>query len=390
MGAELDEQRLRQALDDMTADQPPVPPGRYDGIRLRAARRRRNLIAGPIALLAAVAAAAGVGLSVSGSLLVASGSRQVPGWALSWPDHRNGSVPQRVLDRAVRAWHHDAALSFTRQGPGSSSWQNTAPTRVIWYVGQTVAGGQDVVAVFEVATPLGNRLVTASAETASVMHGQPAWSGDTSPWVIYSVRAPSPRRQTLAIGVNVSAPAPDQSRDSWIVELTGPAVHALVVLTTPRPDGEAIAAYGTAGLLIRDVGQVAAPVQVSAQLNPLGRRVRAGGAVPVGLPGSPASEVPSLVNPAPLTTPGGTATEDDAQGSATDVYESGAEIRARLVIARCYGPAPLRIAINGRAIGTITCDDAQHELRLPGNPLVHVLDVSTSRLTSYRVGLGQR
>lgn len=389
MGTELDEQRLRQVLDDITANQPPAPPGRYDSIRRRAARRSRNLVAGPLALLAAAVAAAGIGLSVSAPL-AASGSRQVPGWALPWPDHRNGSVPQRVLDKAVLAWRHEAALFFPLQGPGSSSWHDTAPTRVIWYVGQTVGGGQDVVAVFEVATPLGNRLVTASADAASVMHGQPAWSGDTSPWVIYQVPAPSPHQRTLAIGVNVSIATRSQSADNWIVELTGPAVHALVVLTIPLPDGEDIAAYGTAGLLVHDVGQVAGPVRVSAQLNPLGRRVRAGGAVPVGLPGSPASEVPSLMSPAPLTTPGGTATEYAGQGSVMNVLGRGAEVRARLVIARCYGPTPLRIAINGRAIGTIACDDAQHELRLPENPLVHDVSVSTSRLTSYRVGLGQR
>lgn len=379
MGPHLDEVRLRQLLDDMTSGQPDAPPDRYLGVRRRVTRRRWAMAGGSLVLAAAVAASGiGIGLSV-GSLQAASGSRQVPGWALPWPDLRNGSVPQRVLDRAVIAWRHTDPAAVI------------PPGRVIWYVGQTVASGQDVVVVFEADSPAGPRLVSGVAAASGVMHGQPAWSGGTSPWVTYSVPAPPPRVRTLAIGVNVrgTIAAPGQQPANTIVELTGPAVHTLVVLT-PHPAGEAIAAYSTAGMLIHDVGQVTDRVQVSAQLSSVSSRVRFRNAVPVGLPGSPASEVPELALPAPLTHLGSFLAGISGQGNQYDDFKGIHPPPAGRVVARCYGPAPLRVAINGnmRVIGTIPCDGAQHELALRGRQQQTTwLQVLTSDLTSYRVAL---
>jgi hypothetical protein len=154
-----------------------------------------------------------------------------------------------------------------------------------------------------------------------------------------------------------------------------------------------VSVAGTTGLLVRDVGQVTGQVRVGPQPGQPTSKVRLANMVFVGLPGSPASEVPVLAPPAPLTVPD--MTEDSGQGSVFTHYRGSTAVRARLVIARCYGPGPLRIFLNtfsdqGRPTGTITCDDVQHELQLPTSVLVHILNISTSRLTSYRVGLSRR
>lgn len=101
---------------------------------------------------AVVALGVVLGLVSFTSLLHPHGAaRQVPRWAPDWPDHRNGSVPQGVLDRAILAWQY-SAMSLPPDGgtgtvppAGSTARQvarMAAAHRVIWYVGQTVDHGQ--------------------------------------------------------------------------------------------------------------------------------------------------------------------------------------------------------------------------------------------------------
>lgn len=384
MGPQLDEARLRQLLDDVTSGQPEAPPGRYLAVRRRVTRRRWAQAASSLVLVTAVAASAiGIGIGWSaGSTQAASGSRQVPSWALPWPDHRNGSVPQRVLDQAVIAWSHSTSAGSSSETPTSS---------VIWYVGQTVAHGQVVAVIFEVDSPAGPQLVAGWAIASEVMNGR---SG-SGPWVIYSVPAPPPNQRALAIGLNAprTVLAEGQNPDNWVVELTAPTLQTFVMLIH-HPAREIVAAYSTVGLLVRDVGQIVAPVRVSLQPGQINGRLQVQGAEPVGLPGSPASEVPELALPAPLTRVGGIVGTLVGQGDSTSTGDPAIAIR---IIARCYGPAPLRIAVAGRGdggpkmgptLGTIPCNNGQHEIWLHGRQQrVTWLYVRTSDLTSWRVAL---
>jgi len=131
MALHQDETAVRDALDDLIGHQPPAPPGRYAAIRGRVVRRRwRHAATAAGGLLAAAGVMlAIVALPASGPRPAVARSRPVPGWALPWPDHRDGSVPQHVLDHAVAAWRHAMSMQTHRQVP-------SAP--VLWYVGQTV------------------------------------------------------------------------------------------------------------------------------------------------------------------------------------------------------------------------------------------------------------
>jgi hypothetical protein len=382
MGAELDEQRLRKVLDAMTADQPAAPPDRGSSIRRRATRYRWNRAAGFVALLAAVAASAtGIGLEASSSP-AASGSRQVPSWALPWPDHRNGSVPQRVLNQAVIAWLHLASSPGTMSAIPSSS--------VIWYLGQTVANGQVVVVAFEADGPDGPQLVAGSATASHVMRGQPGWSADgSSPWALYFVRAPSPRRPTLAIGLNLGVVSASNLLDNLIVELTAPSMHSLVI-QVPGVTRQSVSVAGTTGLLVRDVGQVTGRVLVGPQPGQPTSQIRLDNMSFVGLPGSPASEVPRLASPPALAGSYIRPSEVFEQGSLGFGFRGYLHPLpvGRAIVARCYGPAALRIAINDEhhQVGVVPCDDAQHELKF-GSQRVKSIWVVTSNLTSYRLAL---
>src|SRR5436305_6181450 len=102
-----EELALRHALGEAVAGQPAAPYDRIDGVRRRhVQRRQRRLAALGTAAVVAVAGAA-IGLLGARSGGDASGQfakRDLPAWALQWPDRRDPSIPQRVLDRAVEAW----------------------------------------------------------------------------------------------------------------------------------------------------------------------------------------------------------------------------------------------------------------------------------------------
>ena len=102
-----DEVAVRRMFDELTAGQPDAPPDRHGLInagcagtasRRPPARSRRSPPRRSVAV--------GVGTSAR-PVVPDPGPRSVPAWALPWPDHRNGSVPQSVLDGAVMAWRHD-------------------------------------------------------------------------------------------------------------------------------------------------------------------------------------------------------------------------------------------------------------------------------------------
>jgi hypothetical protein len=404
MELKADEVRLRELFDEMTLGQPDAPPDRFGGIRRRARQHRIMKAAGALAAGAAVAALA-LGIATTAAPVPpGSEPRHVPGWALPWPDQRNGSVPQRVLDGAITAWRHETGVPQDL----------TAHSRVIWYVGQTVAHGQVVAVIFEVDSQAGRRLVAGWAAASQVMNGQAAWTGGSSPWVLYDVAAPR-ATQGLVIGLNThgTTARPGRNPDNWIVLLAGPRVQS-VSFTAPGPispnsaTGMVGAGRLDGGLAVADVGQVSGPVELN-HLN-VGHRNVLAHPVKVGVPGSAASQVPQLVAPAPIAARRGFHSVIEVTGQGTSATDVG-QFRGHLAVrARCYGPGPIRLTFSfgsprhllglprsaagpkQTALGSIACDDLVHRLatkiRLrPGHAVASVIIVA-SRLTSYRVELG--
>ncbi len=410
-----DEVALRELLDELTAGQPDAPVNRFDRIRRRVRRHRIAQVAATLAAVAvATVVAIGIGTSMTG-VAPDNGRRAVPAWALSWPDHRNGSVPQSVLDGAVGAWRHFAALKGTAPGAASNG-------KVIWYVGQKVAHGEVVAVIFEADTKAGPRLVAGWATASEVMNGQPGWTPGSSPWVLYDVAAPK-HAKGLFVGLNVhgTSARPGRNPDNWIVVLAAPEVQEVgwtapvASSTTTNSQGvsatssEAIGiASAAAGLAIWDSGQISGPVQVT-QLEVHRRNILE---VPgnVGVPGSTASQMPQLVAPRPIRSrPGFTRVIEITGQSDTSTNLNG--IRGRLEFrARCNGGSPLRILFGFgsasdllglspsaarsrmRSLGTIACDDLTHDLvtsvRLVSGHNRGVVIINGGRGTVYRVDLG--
>jgi hypothetical protein len=392
MPAVNDDLELSTALADLTSDQPSAPPDRFTAIRRKAASHRRRQVITGIAVVAATAAVVGLVRLPAFRTAVPAG-RSVPGWALPWPDIRNGSVPQSVLDRAVIAWRDEGNGSAATEPPPGSSAREVArlagQSHVIWYAGQTAVGGQVVFVIFEATGPSGPTLAVGSADAADVMNDQPAWSDAESPWVFTSVPAPKPSRPGLVIGLNVhgAASASGQNPDDWIVLLTDPAVSRI----SWRETGRSGVLRPDHGLVVKDMGQLRTAVrltQVYAGANLLRR------AVDVGVPGAGTDE-PQLELAAPLSPPAGfePISSGTAQGDETDSIGAGPPPSGRhyVLLARCFGPAPLQIAAGGHHVGTAHCSAGQFQATIPAawiTPGSATLSVQTSGLTSWRYGLG--
>jgi hypothetical protein len=414
-----DEIAIRRLFDELTGGQPPAPPDRYDGIKRRFRSNRIAQAAGTIGAIAAVVVVA-VGVGTSASPVAPDTSpRSLPAWALPWPDHRNGSVPQTVLVGAVTAWHHEEAL--TRAGSAKS--RAFAPSRkVIWYVGQKVAGSEVIAVVFEAESPYGPRLVAGWATAAQVMHGQPGWSPRSSPWVLYDVPAPRPA-VGLFVGLNVHGTSARRggSPDNWIVVLTDPRVLQ-VGWTAPGPSSRTVSGQGESatgsgaigiaqtqrGLAVANTGQISGRVLVTQLVVHVRNLLR--DAEPVGVPGNKASQVPQLEAPPPVPgKPGFTRViELTGQGvTASDLTGINGRLAVR---ARCAGPGQLEIQFGRgspravldlspaaaratlRSLGTIACDERVHELvtsvRLTSGDARGVVVLKGRQLAAYRADLG--
>ena len=397
-----DEIAVRKLLADLTAGQPDAPAGRHAGIRRRFHRHRFTQATGTLAVIAAAAVVAAGIASSERQVAPDTGPRSLPGWALPWPDHRDGSVPQRVLDNAVLAWRHQAAVD------DASTISATKIVTPIWYVGQTVDHGEVVAVIFEAQSAAGRRLVAGWATASEVMHGQPAWSQGSNPWVLYDVAAPKPTRG-LFVGLNLhgTTAQPGRNPDNWIVVLTDPRVQD-VGWTAPGPEATTISrqnrsssgngkvglAQPARGLVVVDTGQISGKAQVT-QLEVHPRNLLRT-SEPVGVPGSAASQVPQLAQPEAIPAKHGfrPISELTGQGtSGTGLTGSGGRLGLR---ARCFGRGNLRVTfgtgLRERPLGTIPCDDAVHELstqvRLRPADSHAGITVHASDLTSYRVIAG--
>lgn len=408
-----DDLAIRAALSDLTGGQPPAPPGRFQSVRQRAIRhRQRRLVGG---LMAAVAAAGlGLGLLQLPALQPQpSAVRPVPAWALPWPDHRNGSVPQSVLDRAVLAWRYGYPNLPPDGGSGKVPAAGTPAKQVarmanafhvVWYVGQTIDQGQNVVVMFEVAGRAGHALVVGQATSAEVMHNQPAWSGATSPWVLTSVPAPNPDRPPAAIGEYVPgqpASSPGQNPDNWMVVLMQPYVRRLTWLAATMSGDGMHSAATSDGLVVADTGQVTAPVRLTGMTTDHGNLL--GQPVTVGVPGDHSNSgltrgtgpgtpqlaaPPAFSEPAAFNMSAGLSGQGDG-AMQISTFKTGPS--RYVVLGVCYGPQPLKIHVDGHPLGSMPCNSQQQQLAVPRSVL-HGQDVTliifTSNLTSWRTEVG--
>jgi hypothetical protein len=408
-----DDHAIRAALLDLADGQPPPPHDRFQAVRRRAIRRRWRQLSGVVTTVAAAA-----GLIVGLLRLPApqpqvqpqpQAARAVPGWALAWPDHRNGSVPQSVLDLAVLTWLYSAPNSppdggkGTVPAPGSSAREvarQAGRYPVVWYVGQTIDHGYRVVVMFEVAGPTGPELVVGQATANQVMQNQPAWSDAISPWVLTSVPAPDPDRPPAAIGEYAaqerSLPR-GQMPDNLMVVLTAPSVLR-VTWRAATTSGPAMRTDSTTnGLVITDTGQVTAPVELTALRTARGNLLAQ--PVLVGVPGdnaAPASgggpTVPYLAAPPAVSEPSTFHLRDGLSGQGTSGVDTITYGRAPYtVLGVCYGPQPLVIQIDGQTIGTIACDSLTHQLSVPPSLAQrHTMEflAHTSNLTAWRAEIG--
>jgi hypothetical protein len=398
-----DEPAVRAALADLTGEQPDVSPARLQSVRRRAVLRRRRQLAGVVASALAVA-----GLVIGVTRLPAvwhpqPQARHVPGWALPWPDHRNGSVPQSVLNNAVLAWHFQAgevspsSVTAVKDSPAQIT-RYEKPYHVVWYVGQTIDHGQSVVVMFEATGPAGPQLVVGSADASQVMQGQPAESGSASPWELTAVTAPRPSGRGSVPAVSQYVPelsSPSNTVDNWIVVLTAPGVSTVRWYAPGNMRGRS--AEKSDGLVIADAGQVTGDVVVCGN-GPWG----ACGTVGTGFTGPAA--VPALAQSRPPTPPAafGPVLGWTGQGNETNEDASFTVSPGRYqVLATCYnavaiqpyapgGHGPLQVTIDGHAIGAITCDNMPHALTVPRSVLRTPLWVamSSSNLTAWRVEVG--
>jgi hypothetical protein len=400
-----DEFALRSALADLTDDQPPPAVIRIAAVRSRAAvRRRRQLACAVLTVVVMAGLAAGL-TGLAGARPAGPQSRSVPSWALDWPDHRNGSVPKRILYGAVLAWMRKIH-AITTPEPGSNQvtalppgpvarevMELAAQYRLRWYVGQTIADGDLVAVMFEADGPDGPQLVVGHA---TMMHGRyiQAVTGGVTPWSLYIVPAPDRRQRALTIGENVAwFPGGGQGAVNWIVVLTAPQVRE-VSWSVPTTSGvTSSVTVASRGLIAADTGRPAGQVYLTGLRTWHGETRLAD--VPVGVPGA-APDVPRLAPPPPLVLPasfrqlGGIATQ------ATDLtdYSDFPPTHLRYVVyGICYGPEPVEVVFGGRTLGAIACDSRTHELSVPaglikpGNQRLPT-DFLTSDLTSYWVEFG--
>lgn len=404
-----EEQALRAALSDVAAGQPAAPHDRIDGVRRRHAQRRQRQMAGLAA--AAVIAVVGAALAVVGvrggaqGATVPAANRHLPSWALSWPDVRDPSIPQGVLDSAVEAWGHAAGLE---------TGMTVTPQKTIWYRATKVADGAEIVVMFEVTSALyPNQLVVGYADTGEVIDGQPGYTNDGSPWTLSTVNSPKPSRH-LVFGLNVHG-AGGAASDNVAVVMADPHARS-VAWHVAGADGRVHRATASmdGGFATIDAGQIRSRVRIDAVRDGHGN-VLAGG-VDVGVPGAASSYVVQLAPVPEFTDVPNTPSslgESAAQGNLTySTQDDTLPLHGTTIYARCYGGKSIVVGIDADSPGhrvVIPCDDREHVVAGPpllkhsqlapeidgsnGNVVstqIHAYDVSASDDIAWRVAVVAR
>jgi hypothetical protein len=384
MSAAREEAALRSALVDLAADQPDQPWDRVSAVRRRHVRRRTVQATATAAATAVAIAVALVGVHAAGGRTAEPLHRSVPSWALPWPDHRNGSVPQRVLDGAVVAWRATG-------GDRHIVTPLPSPSTIVWYAGQTVADGRAVVAVFEAADGSGGRrLVTATASAADVLTAKRVNDLRAPlPWVVHDVPAPDPRTPPAALGAYARG---GDTYDNWVVVLAEASATGLRWSAPGAPGGTAPVRDG---LAVFDVGEVRGAVSVV--LHDRESRQESGPRNPVlvGLPGNAASQAPQLEPAAsPQLNGRRLVAGEGGQGPGAGMDFGLRHSRARLVLlGRCYGPGPTHVTLDDGPLAlNVPCDDQQHEFslgHLRPQPRGHTLFIDADPLTAWSITLAR-
>lgn len=367
-----DETKLRDALHDLTLEQPDAPVDRVVGVRRRHVRRRTTQLGAAAAVIAIVAVTAAFVRAPFGNDTEPA-NRHVPSWALPWPDHRDGSVPQDVLDKGVSAWQQLDHVGTPRQ--------------IVWYVGQKTVRDTWVVAVFEADTDSGRHLVVARAPAAEVVYGQPGTRPNGGgPWVITDVPAPDPATPPALVGLNL-ADVSGAGIPNWIL-----------VLTRPKETGFHWQAPGSAGgdarldrgLAVVDTGQVRGQVTVTFDSPP----TQSGpvSPAPVAVPGDDDSGAPRLEEPRSVDI-GDRKDLAGLAGQGSGAIGLGlrhSHVRVTL-IARCYGRLEVHLRLDdGPFAVNVPCDDRQHEFsgpRLRPGSGGHTLFIDASNYTAYDIAI---
>jgi hypothetical protein len=377
LGTVTSDPRAVAALAELAEDEPPpAPRDRVGTARRVASRRRRRWVAG-LGVVAALIAAGVIRSGGDHATAAHPANHRAVSWQLPWPDQRSTVLDRETLNGALAAW------ALHGNGP-------IVPP-VTWFVGTTIAHGQDVVAIFEAAGVRGHRLVAAWAPTAAASRFHDG-RGAVDPWTLYDTPAPLVRSGVdggSARSPVISFYVPQRHRDApatdWVVALTAPVARTIAV---DSPTGSLVAS------LRRGFGSVALPSPVTGPAT-----VLASGTPDrqlVGLPGSPASGIPVLSAPSVPVLPAGF----QVVGRLSDVGRSkndlgpGALPSGRIVFAvRCLGSSPLSVSIGvvRHRVGTAVCDGRTHLLRdvrsvTTAAPQELVVDTGSS--TSYSVAFG--
>lgn len=358
-----EERALRSALTDAVVAQPPAPYDRIDGVRRRhAQRQQRRMVALGAAVVVAVAGTAlgVVGVRTGGDSVTPAAHRNVPSWALQWPEHRDPSIPQNVLDGAVASWAHD----HTAGGLAD-------PGQVTWYLARRVADNEIAVA-FEYSGGGAPYFVMGSASADQVMNGQAPYDATdgSSSWVLYGV----PTTQLSAVpvlGLNLGVSDPTAGLDEDMVVLTDPRARRVDFQVT-GPDGRVSRANApmTAGYAEVNMGPVRSRVRITAVRDAQGK-VLAGGTyvtVPTTESVSPAPDTPMLMTVPQFSDVQTSVTgfgDYSGQGGIHNEFQSDTPwpMHGTKIYARCYGGPSIVISIDSTRRGhrvVIPCDDTEH------------------------------
>lgn len=407
MSTTSEEQALRSALTDAVAGQPVAPHDRIDAVRRRHAHRRQRQLAA-IATTAVVAVAG----ATLGLLHARSGGegdtqfakRDLPSWAVQWPEHRDTSIPDAYLATAYTSWRLDNPDVAIGSG-----------AQVVWYLAEPIphgrlalafeVGGPDTVPLFVVGTT-----DAASLTTYSTTH----FSSNTSLWAESWHVFASGVGTTSVVGMYSTVSDASSGRNT------------VVLLTDPRARSAEVGYVGESGHVSKTLPMTAGFAAV--ELGPLRSRVhvvsvddagghRLAGDLDVGVPtaddnpdSEPGSFTPRLM-PIPSlhdvpADPGGFGEMDGQEPYFEASVSPTWPLHSTRIYARCFGRATsiaLHIDSDSPAqTVTVPCDDREHVVDGPGflptgttsdtsnlNPggvkgVVHTVDVFTDQETAWR------
>jgi hypothetical protein len=264
MAPATDDLDIRAALADLTEDQPPVPPGRLAAVHGKAAASRRRRIASAVVAAVAVVAVAVALAAVPRATSQQPLARQTPGWALPWPDHRSGGVPQSDLNYAVFSWRLTVSGNTGMAATPAEIVAYKAPYRVTWYLAQTIDRGRFVVVMFE-ARRLGKTQLVfgfAPARQAARFRYPPPLEANRGPWVLAITQAPDPDTRNLAFGGAVNTGTASDP-DDWIVMLAAPDVRGISWFATTTHGVRRATTPASSGLAVTDAGRLTGQVKLT-------------------------------------------------------------------------------------------------------------------------------